>query len=475
MEFQWENRTGPVDCASPFAQVGQHQSMRKNPPPMSPLKSPSKKRAFGDSLNNEQAGSRSAQTRVERSSTRHLPTSPDKQLPPTPFSGTPAFSGLFTTPHKNQNTYDDSSAGETPRSPENNDSDATPDTNMRSAMARFDHASQPVIAGAERSYGSPSPSKEVARPGMPHRESSLQRAITGMKNIKNKLSSPGRNESRSEHRVEKRRRGQVDRKFARQRRRSMSDSGEDSDRPPRTSSPRKTGKLDRPSNVDSKQHWIASFFTFIAQHPTVPHILSFYAQLLFNVALLGSCLYLIYCFWSAVQGDVEKRSWEAQIVVMAEMAACAEQYNANKCDPTTRVRALEALCENWALCMKQDPSKVKRAQVGAQTFAEIFNAFVEAISYKAMAFTFILVFGCFAISNLAFGYFRDKASAPQFHQQQYYPPPTPQRSFSGQGGQDFYGTPWHQHQSLMASDPQPSDGFGQIEGRGSPVKRLDYR
>ena len=79
----------------------------------------------------------------------------------------------------------------------------------------------------------------------------------------------------------------------------------------------------------------------------------------------------------------------------------------------------------------------------------------------------------------AFGYFRTKT-------QEYQPPygygyavpqpqPTPQRSFSGQDAGGFYGgTPWFQPPAGAGLEPQPSGGFGQIEGRGSPQRRLQY-
>ncbi|KAK4541175.1 hypothetical protein LTR36_008249 [Oleoguttula mirabilis] len=451
MDFQYDNGTGPVDVRSPFATLSQNAQR------FPPATSNTKKRSY---------------SAFDPSPKR---SSPSKPLPPTP-----AWNAMFSTPHKAQNDFDDSSAGETPRSPEQkDDSDATPDhMNLRSPLSRIDAPSAPTLPGAERL----SPLKE--KPSMPRRDSWMVR-------LKNRI-SPGRGEiPRVDHsgvtdrRIEKRRkRDVVDRKVSRRRRHSVSDSGDDSERPPPTTSPRKTSSQlsqqalpEPPRAQEKKPFWLTSFFTFIAQHPTVPHILSWYAQLAFNLFLLGGCAYLIFCFWSAVQGDVDKKSHEAMADIMAEMAICAQQYTKNQCDRSTRVPALETVCENWAKCMTRDPARVGRAKVSAHTFAEIFNSFVEPISYKAMAFSFILIFGCFGISNFAFGFFRKTEGGMPQQFQGYYqqpPPPTPQRTFSGQDGNAFYGggTPWQQHQPLM--EPQPSAGYGQIEGRGSPVRRLQY-
>lgn len=479
MDFEYENRTGPVDNASPFMQVS--QNIRRQAP-LSPSKSGMKKRGSDDVESAERVAKpcTGMLDSPSKALINHRPTSPGKQFPPTPFSGTPAFSALYTTPHKNQNELEDSSAGETPT----NDSDATPDNSMRggSKLARFDNATQPNLGGAEGRY---SPSKDTERPSV-QKSYSWDRTVASFKKVKEKFSSPGRHGSRDEYRIEKaekKRRGQVDRRFRRDRRHSMSDSADESEQPrSRTRSPRKISRQ-HPEPVTAEPHWIASFFSFLAHHQGLPHVLAWYAQLLFNICLLSFCMYLVWCFWGAVAGDVEKRSWEAQQVVMSEVSACARDYKSNSCDPARRPPALELACANWERCMNQDPTQVKRAQVGAQTFAEIFNAFVEAISYKAMAFTFILVFGCFAISNFAFGYFREKAvGAPSFYappsqqqqQQQYFPPPTPQRALSG--NQDYYpGTPAWQ----PVLEPAHNGEYGQIEDMGSPtrspVRRLDYR
>lgn len=310
--------------------------------------------------------------------TTSLQSSPAKPLPPVP-----AWNSHWTTPRKLNNDIDDSSAGETPKSPGHTSNDATPDTMGRSMLSITNNTSNNSMQIEGRAVAERSPVKEkaVERPATKRRDSIWMK----MK----KMYSPGRGEiARVDHsqalekRISKRRRDRdLQRNRSRRRRHSMSDSGDDSEQPGR--SPRKiSGK--HSADAEKQPHWLSSAFTFIAQHPTVPHILSFYAQLLFNVFLLAGCAYLIYCFWAAVQGDVDKKSHEAMADIMAEMAACAEQFTANKCDRSTRAPALETVCENWNKCMNRDPAKVGRAKVSAHTFAEIFNSFVEPISWKAM-------------------------------------------------------------------------------------------
>jgi hypothetical protein len=116
------------------------------------------------------------------------------------------------------------------------------------------------------------------------------------------------------------------------------------------------------------------------------------------------------------------------------MATCAKNYVENRCngEDGKRLPALEAVCNNWERCMNRDPAKIGRAKVSAQTLAEIFNGFIEPISFKTMVcchvhtlcfrpkailtgqqFFFIAsLTSCFAVSNLTFSFFRNKSNNP---------------------------------------------------------------
>lgn len=129
---------------------------------------------------------------------------------------------------------------------------------------------------------------------------------------------------------------------------------------------------------------IPSVLAWLESHPQLPHVLSFYAQLLLNFFLVFFVMYIIYSFWATVRGDVDRQSEAVAAETLAEMAGCAQQFVANRCERAQRVPAMEAVCDGWERCMNKDPNAVGRARVSAHTFAEIFNSFVEPISYKAM-------------------------------------------------------------------------------------------
>ena len=130
--------------------------------------------------------------------------------------------------------------------------------------------------------------------------------------------------------------------------------------------------------------WWSSFLHGIESHPNLPNILSYYAQLTLNFFLAGLAIYGLWSFWVTIQSDVNKASEDATSLVVAEMAKCAKDYVDNGCAKSTRPPALEAVCDNWEHCMNRDPNSVGRAKISAHTFAQIFNSFIEPISYKAM-------------------------------------------------------------------------------------------
>lgn len=196
-------------------------------------------------------------------------------------------------------------------------------------------------------------------------------------------SSPGRAEQRRGkyanaiiNKVRKRKR--IDRDYALVRNhREGSDSESDGD----DSRPRSRGKQIKQM---SKEGWFASIFNYIESHPNLPNVLSIYAQMAINFFIAGLTVFGVYTFWMTVRADVDKASDDERAMVLAEIARCARDYVDNRCGSDQRLPALQVPCEGWEHCMHRDPNSIARARVSAHTFAQIFNSFIEPISYKAM-------------------------------------------------------------------------------------------
>lgn len=161
---------------------------------------------------------------------------------------------------------------------------------------------------------------------------------------------------------------------------------------------RAKGRAVSNSQKPSTKNWLGSFMSGIESRPNLPNILSYYVQLLMNFFLVGLLMYFCYAFWSVIKGDVDKALARAVNLAVTEMAVCGKNFKDNGCDNPSRPPALSGVCDEWHACMTSDPRLVGKANVGARTFAEIFNSFVDPISTKAM----VSCQHCFSILFLTF-------------------------------------------------------------------------
>jgi hypothetical protein len=263
----------------------------------------------------------------------------------------------------------------TPRKqePEVSSNDNTPDT----PMTRFDSE-----ADTPETARSPSPTKKqdlTMYEGGRGSPSKSSRRESIFQRIWNKASpSPGKGAIEKKdvysRKVEKSSRRRRERNKEKSRRGSNDDSDSES----------KSNGASKPQAPPTNGSLVGTVLSFVDAHPTLPNILSYYAQFVLNAFLVLLTMRVIWSFWTTITADVAAAAKTATAETLAEMAVCAQNYRDNKCDPRTRLPALETICLNWEKCMNQDPEAVGRASVGAHTFAQVFNSFVEPISYKAM-------------------------------------------------------------------------------------------
>lgn len=292
-------------------------------------------------------------------------------------------------------------------------------------------------------------------------------------------SSPGRAEQRRGKYVNAivnkiRKRKRIDRGYALvrgQRDTSETDSDEADSRP--------RSRKGKPAKEEPQPGYWVSVFNYIESHPNLPNVLSFYAQLGVNTFIAGLTIFGIYTFWMTVRADVDKASENERALILNEIVLCKKNFVDNGCGNDWRVPALKEVCENWENCMRRDPDSIGRARVSAHTFAQIFNSFIEPISYKAMIFVVLIVTICILVNNLAFGMFRSKSHIapprsyfpPQTQNFQWGPPPqtphyemqTPQRSvgcngYNGQVYQSIMPSETLSHRSPSKASRSPSKG-----------------
>ncbi|KAM5464539.1 hypothetical protein MferCBS49748_005424 [Microsporum ferrugineum] len=354
MDFEWQTRA-PGDATSPFYQLG---------------------------LKNDQSNGR----RTFASPIKPQTPAPREPLTQTTRLAQPSFNNVnltrgssFTTPRKLE--VDVSSGAENLSSPEHADNDETPE--------------QPSKATRRNSlfnlYGMYAPAAPSSGRGEVPRSNKFPHALA--------------------KKVQKRRRRDRELRHVRH----FSEDSSD-DRLSSRGLDRKPQNAQQNNQVENTHHipYLSRLFTFLETHPHIPRILSYYAQFTFNLIIAFLILYVIVAFLLAIKHDVEIASESQSADILAEIAICTKNYVENRCgDPDgRRLPALETVCDNWERCMHRDPAKVGRARVSAQTLAEIFNGFIEPISFKAMFFFIFSIALCVTVSNLTFSFFRNKSNNP---------------------------------------------------------------
>ncbi|KAJ5299133.1 nucleus export protein BRR6 [Penicillium atrosanguineum] len=408
MEYQWT--TGPkMDPASPFSHLGMESKKRTS------QSAPTRKQSW-DRLRRQhpnpdvQIGTHSAFESPDKKTVPHLraPNSQpfyfsQQQQPASPAAKSVFGQPAFTTPRKFDVDVDFSSGAENMSSPDNADNEDTPDAKAGQRNSLY------------QMYGRFAPS-----PG--------RGEIPRAKNYSNALA----------RRVEKRRRR--DKELGRQVR---VDSDDDSDRPSSSEGRKEKSKKQLKGSdsepPQSRMSKFSEFFVLLERHPNIPSILSWWAQLFVNLSLFSLAVYVVFSVVSTIRAEFEQAAQGAKDEILETMSRCADNYLSNKCASDERLPALKDLCMNWDQCMNQDPDKVGRAKVSAQTMAMIINSFIDPISWKAFMFFLASIATVTVVSNLSFRSFRKRLNqqtwAPPNYQQphnpQLHPPPLHQNPSYG--------------------------------------------
>lgn len=95
-------------------------------------------------------------------------------------------------------------------------------------------------------------------------------------------------------------------------------------------------------------------------------------------------LSLLMLFLYTLYVDIQTRLSSLTLELRAEILQCAKAYVDNRCEPGTRIPAMERRCADWEDCMNREVVVTGKTRVVAETLAEIVNGFVDVISFKTM-------------------------------------------------------------------------------------------
>ena len=130
---------------------------------------------------------------------------------------------------------------------------------------------------------------------------------------------------------------------------------------------------------------LPAILSFMHNHPHLPGILTQYGMTMYRWFLLLAVMFLLCAFVLMVRHDVDMKFREALAEVVGENSACAEKFLLHGCADRAKLGpAFKPICDEWELCMTRDARAISRSKISAYTVGEIANGFIEPLSYKFM-------------------------------------------------------------------------------------------
>ncbi|KAG0292896.1 hypothetical protein BGZ98_002425, partial [Dissophora globulifera] len=194
---------------------------------------------------------------------------------------------------------------------------------------------------------------------------------------------------------------------------------------------RREGGRTRQQQQQHQQHQPATLRRSWSENVDLPFILSGYVQVAMNTMFVGVLIYIVANFITTIQSDVSSMSEALLQRERRRIENCRKDYfEIYRCNGPIGP-ALFRTCEDARACMEQPDPRIGRASVAAETFALIFNSFVNTISYKTMGFVMVIVFGGLYVSNHAISSYRSNHVMLHQHAHTVVSPMTPSGSGPG--------------------------------------------
>ncbi|KAI9488726.1 Di-sulfide bridge nucleocytoplasmic transport domain-containing protein [Zychaea mexicana] len=109
-----------------------------------------------------------------------------------------------------------------------------------------------------------------------------------------------------------------------------------------------------------------------------------------DIAWFTMAVYVGIQFALALKRDVNLKLETFESDRLDEFLNCQMEYANNRCDPSTRVPAMDELCRQWQQCLYR-PMWIGTTRAVAETLADIINGFVDKISLRTMFFILTIV------------------------------------------------------------------------------------
>lgn len=103
-----------------------------------------------------------------------------------------------------------------------------------------------------------------------------------------------------------------------------------------------------------------------------------------------------------LRSDVRARIEDRRVLLRSRAETSRRHYDVNRCDPATRVPAMDAQCAEWEISMKRRVGTVELTRIVVEVFGESCDTFVATISTKTcvVAGAFFVLFLLFRNSRI---------------------------------------------------------------------------
>ncbi|ORD94275.1 hypothetical protein ECANGB1_928 [Enterospora canceri] len=124
-----------------------------------------------------------------------------------------------------------------------------------------------------------------------------------------------------------------------------------------------------------------------------PMLLIGYIHVLLNLFITASFIYIIGFLIYFLKIDVLYRINEKREIMRGVIQNAKEKYQINRCDPSTRVPALQKQCGEWDNIIRNGFSALNYTKIVVELLAGAIDGFVSKITYKTLVtIGFMMVF-----------------------------------------------------------------------------------
>lgn len=145
---------------------------------------------------------------------------------------------------------------------------------------------------------------------------------------------------------------------------------------------------DRRKLATKKAKWI-----YAINVSRLPMTVIGYLHLVLNFVVIGFVCYVIMYVLIGLERDIRYKIINRRTQIQHQIEEAKAFYKVNKCDPATRVPAIEDLCNKWECVIKNGYWSIGYTRIIAEVFGDFMDGFIRKFSIRSsltIGFFFVL-------------------------------------------------------------------------------------